>query len=53
MPPGDRDEVLLELHAGDGEPGPVTVKALVARGAKTVAVSQDKPAQGTALAGPT
>ncbi|GAU86021.1 hypothetical protein [Bosea sp. BIWAKO-01] len=44
------DEVLLELcSAGDGEPGPVSIKTLVARGAKTIVVSQVTPAEGTAL----
>ncbi|WP_152579329.1 hypothetical protein [Bosea sp. LC85] len=44
------DEVLLELYSdGDGEPGPVHVKTLVSRGARTILVSQVTPAEGTAL----
>ena len=38
------DEVLLELYSDeDGEPGPVYVKTLVSRGAKTIVVSQYNP----------
>lgn len=44
------DEALLALSsAGDGEPGPVTIKTLVARGVNAIVASHIKPAEGAAL----
>lgn len=44
-----RSALLALSSAGDGEPGPVTITTLVARGANAIVVSHVKPAEGAAL----